>query len=1479
MSIKLEVEKIIKKRWEGLKDSKELISLYSIEKQTNQGYNGRQLLELFQNCEDEGASKVKILLDTENCLLEISNDGNKPFSIKGYDSILYPGLSSKVSSGYIGNKGLGFRSIINWADEISIISNNFKVVFNTEFKKEILLDKIGYTENDLIAIRKERKLNADIYPIPLLNCCKTFDLSIPHNYTTTISIKYKKGEEYNIVNQLKSISSKTLLFLHNINTIEIEGNTINNVISVIRKKLGENNFEINYNGEIYYVLSDEGNVDEDLIEDKESSEPKRYSVKIAYNKDLSFRDNVLYNYFKTQIPFELPFVVHASLELDQNRNHSTESKVNPFILQKLFQLHLQFIEILKNDFNKSWLPYQTINNDFNSVYKPYSEIIDTNWANFKVYPTLSGNYYTLNKAKNLGNKFAYFLAENNLEKCIEEQIVFCDLDINPHQYIAKPENYVAIIETIAINLNYQQRARFIKLILEDYPNEKFSVLIDDHEELINVKDYVFTDKTNDNKDLEVPSYSKIRFLHPQLYKSLIRELGLQSDSSKSRSLKDKLEKISDVQSFEPQTVIKKIISETTGWINENSDNKNEIIKEFYEIIFHNYKLREDNPALDFDSKIPCLNEVNKIEDIKKLVLSDEFSIGKLSKQIFGELNEKKFIISNLKNLGLENEDVNEIEEFLKWLGINHLSIVERKTSNIDSQYITYINKKHNTSIFSYELYTIKYFDKIFIKTTIDINHIIAWISIDEKLKSIFNNYTSTYSNSEKLSYSYYGIKNITPFINFLYYSISVQFDINNYLITSKKEEWFNPFKVKYDYLKEINIHLDKNEVDRILMFFGAKKDFNDLSITHLKNKTQELVERKNHKGAQVFYKSLVGHYKKNQEKILNVNLYAKKGIEIIDKNSNEIYFSDRIQLPEMLTHKFPLLYYPSRSGGAKAIEMFGLNSLNDLDLKMIKSVENNTISNDFEIFLKEIKPFILAFRLDKITIEDVKKGQVQLLNKLKINCCEQVVCSIDDESFEIEPYNYIFNNDQFYFNIPYNSTLQSLKLNKKFTDNLSDIYLKVFDILDEKKIFESIIKQTKEDNIYDINNELAEGILEEAKILLGEISIRLSIWKSIFKLNDINDISNMNDNNLEEYITDFFPQIVKIELFDSADNLSEIKKIRNVFETLTINLEEYNRVSDYKITFDKLYQKEIKDFYDERKKTLKNQLWHYIKDKNIEEQKAFLKYLFTIEHLLKTVSLNTNCSTYNFNEVIIDELRKVFPTLYFDLENAEYADYDLIEQKNIEQFSADELLKIRKSEILNSLSYFENHIDFIKSEIKNKDGNIILEESTGFNLDKDLPAELIENFEIELLNASFSEINSSNPWLGGSSELSTDQKIKLGGNVEDIVKKYLDSKPDLYRLVEYISKTSQGEHYDIKYYDVNDEEIKYVECKYYNGSSFFLSRDEKKFADKKPKQYEIWLVNKDSKIFCIKNIKTLGELQPVNYKVNLKITEYDFAKN
>lgn len=1472
MDIKTEVKEILQTRWNDLKNPTNLLSVYEIEKQTNKGYNGRQLLELFQNCEDEGASKVRIFLDTDSHVLEISNDGKRPFSIKGYKSILYPGLSAKVSSGYIGNKGLGFRSIINWAKEISIISNDFKVVFNEDFKRNILINELGYTEADLKEIRKDRNFRQSVFPIPFLNSCKISEIDSPHSYTTTISIKYKEDYEDDIINQLESISEKTLLFLQNINTIQIKGNVIENTISVERKKLDTHHSEITFEGETYYVLSDDGIVDENLVEDRESTEPKRYSVKIAYNDDLSFRDEVMYNYFKTQIPFELPFVVHASLELDQNRNHSTESRINDFVLEKLFQLHLEFIEVLKNRLDRSWLPYLSINNDDFDVYRPYSILINDYWEEFEVYPTLSGDYHTKEIARDLGNTIAKFLEENNLHEHYRHQIVYCGLEADPNQYIDKPEDYEQVIEEIAVNLKVKQRAKFIKLLLEEYPGQKFSVLIDDKDQIIHIEDYVFTNKTSENSELKVPNYSHIRFLNSELYRALILELELTEEKNKPRVLKDRIEDISNVQSFEPQTVIDKIIFETRN-ILEDDEDKQEILKEFYQTLFHNYQYRDANPITIFTS-VPCLNRKNKIKNTNELVLSTEFAIGKKSRDIFPGLYDQGQIVCELNKLGLENQDIEEVEEFLRWLGVNHFIIIQKVNSDIPEKYVEYISQVHSSNITSYTLYSAINLEKIFNSPKYDINNVIALISLDEQIKRIFSDFNSTYSNKEILSYSYRGTRYISNFENFIYYRISEAYNIKNYLIANKRSTWFNPFKIDYDYLKNVNPNLERIEVDRIIKFLGGKQDFNDLDIEYLKKQTQILADKQNPKGAQVFYKSLVGHYRQNEEQILDANLYARVGNEIKVKNADEIYYSDRIQLPESLTTKFPILYYPSRSGGTKAIELFGLMNLNDLDLKIERLNINELISREFEIFLQEIKPFILAFRLDKITKEDVKKSQVQLLNKLKINCCADLICSIDDERFEIAPYDYVYSKDEFYLNIPANTSLIDLRQNKQFRDNLSDIFLKVFDTQDEKKTFETIIHQSKNDNLYDINNELAEGILEEAKILLGEISVRLSIWKSIFALKDIELQEHLDENNLEKIICSVFPDLDKDMLFISDDNMDQLRRIREVFNFLKLDLKEYNNESDYKLSFDKLYNQEFKNFYNRCKKKLKNELWNFLSHQDISQQKQFLKNLYKIEHLFSGKELKENLSHYDFDKIIMIELNKEFHTVKFDLSIDLYESYDIIEKENIKSFTDDEVLVIRKDELLNSLIYFNGHLDYIRSKVSLDSDLKIKVEKIDYNLDKNKTAELVQDFEIELSDPVDFQQGTSGPWLGNNTELNPTQKKKLGIKVEEIVEQYLEGNPHLFDQVEHISKTSEGEHYDLKYYDLKEEKIKYVECKYYNGFSFFLTREEKKFADNHVDQFEIWLVNKDSKIFCIKNIILLGELQPVNYLVNIKLNEY-----
>lgn len=151
------------------KSPSDMVSAYNREVETRKEYNGRQLLELLQNADDEKSDEVLIKLDTQHNSLQISNRGVEctPFSFEGIRSLMISNLSSKTNKKFIGNKGLGFRSIINWSETITITSNNLDIVFSRDIVDEVYNELFDTTMQE--QIREERELPASIKPIPFLS--------------------------------------------------------------------------------------------------------------------------------------------------------------------------------------------------------------------------------------------------------------------------------------------------------------------------------------------------------------------------------------------------------------------------------------------------------------------------------------------------------------------------------------------------------------------------------------------------------------------------------------------------------------------------------------------------------------------------------------------------------------------------------------------------------------------------------------------------------------------------------------------------------------------------------------------------------------------------------------------------------------------------------------------------------------------------------------------------------------------------------------------------------------------------------------------------------------------------------------------------------------------------------------------------------------------------------------------------------------
>ena len=139
---------------------------------------------------------IKIVLDGNT--LSIYNNG-EPFDEAGVSSLLVPFNSSK-GNGLIGNKGLGFRALLNESKTIWIMSEGLSIRFGRDDNREYYEKCNDYhlleRSSILLTPRVVKPLDTD-------------------GYTTMVRVQLKDDDAITRLQGLiDEIDGKTLLFLH-----------------------------------------------------------------------------------------------------------------------------------------------------------------------------------------------------------------------------------------------------------------------------------------------------------------------------------------------------------------------------------------------------------------------------------------------------------------------------------------------------------------------------------------------------------------------------------------------------------------------------------------------------------------------------------------------------------------------------------------------------------------------------------------------------------------------------------------------------------------------------------------------------------------------------------------------------------------------------------------------------------------------------------------------------------------------------------------------------------------------------------------------------------------------------------------------------------------------------------------------------------------------------------------------------------------
>lgn len=537
------VERNLKHKANKFLDYKEARSSLGSEKRTTTIYDGRQLFELLQNADDEMTAdcdkSIKIVyLDNT---LEVLNNG-RVFSEDGIDSLMYQDSSPKSQYDLeeIGCKGLGFRSVLSWANEITIDSGDLHIKFSEDIAQKQLEKYMGNEYN--------KTLKASTLEFPIWN-----DKFEKCEYTTRINliIKNKDNIKKDISDQIKALDAELLLFLNHTEKLIIE--TKNSNIEY-EKKINEKdkrkvilikkeNSKIT-RADNWHIISDTG---EGIDEEKK----KRYKVSIAYKEDGTYPyKRVIYSYFPTKLKLDYPFLVHATFELNDNRNNLVKKDINKDIAKLIAKLMVkQALQISKKKYGYDalWMLLAHWNFPQDLIDCNIEEFLKKEIASAKLLPSVNRKYISIKDhpiydKHNLGDyvsgiefdnlvlnydnfvenaEKSKYANETTFEDKYEELNLFNEWE--EKDLIAKVNKYIG---TLKIDSNGKRKISHIVLkvydicsdIDEEIKSDKFYFIVNEKNKLLNCSKDSFV---NDDKIIpERLDFIKYNFIDSKYFEYL-----------------------------------------------------------------------------------------------------------------------------------------------------------------------------------------------------------------------------------------------------------------------------------------------------------------------------------------------------------------------------------------------------------------------------------------------------------------------------------------------------------------------------------------------------------------------------------------------------------------------------------------------------------------------------------------------------------------------------------------------------------------------------------------------------------------------------------------------------------------------------------------------------------------------------------------------------------------------------------------------
>lgn len=359
------------------KNSPVLLSdLASMETYIAESYQERSIIELLQNADD--ALSSKFLIKKINNTIIVANDGRE-FSEEDILAICRSGASTKKRGGStIGYRGIGFKSVVNLADRVHILSKDVGLTFSRELTNKLLEEQIKVP-----LIRIPHKYS------PLKDYRTLITDLFEQNYTTIFIFEELKRD--NLESELEYFDSSSLLFLKKIKQLEFDAN-IEKLISVKRKKDAEREL---------LTVTEDGIKENWLVCRGENNKIEAIAFLLDENMKIVAVDtsrSVAHSFMPTKDNVGLPIKINGDFSTDPSRTKIVYDDATFDSIEDCCKL---MVKTIRSQFNKQ---------EFQGIFNILSDKNESVYSKFS--QTQKFKEYFINKLNSILNITDWFISDD-----------------------------------------------------------------------------------------------------------------------------------------------------------------------------------------------------------------------------------------------------------------------------------------------------------------------------------------------------------------------------------------------------------------------------------------------------------------------------------------------------------------------------------------------------------------------------------------------------------------------------------------------------------------------------------------------------------------------------------------------------------------------------------------------------------------------------------------------------------------------------------------------------------------------------------------------------------------------------------------------------------------------------------------------------------------------------------------------------------